>query len=365
MARIVVDGHVRIVDAINTKEFSRSAIIRAVSAIESGRAVAKPGRPELFNEEDKNIIVGVIKIERVPAGFHTTCTNMPNATLVVAAAAGGYSLKSVVLWPCHKLPKEMRVQLSASIDIWNNNDGWMTESICQRYAEEVLLTGIIERRKILMRTNERCLLLLDSHSSRAQPDIWQKFADNNIDVVTFIPHSSHITQPLDRGVFAVFKKCINSLCSVPQDSSISLRREAISNVLPQALQTALLPATVVSSFKKSGVLSNEWHSVLSTLPNEPSVTLKKKTHRFDFFGKIITEQKFPEEWKKEKEMKEDMKRKEKKKENEEKILFAAEKPKKRKFRKSDILNDDVLDDESNHKNSRKIMKRELVDHIYY
>ncbi|KAH7814976.1 uncharacterized protein MONOS_16539 [Monocercomonoides exilis] len=63
MTRIVVDGHVRIVDAINTKEFSRSAIIRAVSAIESGRAVAKPGRPELFNEEDKNIIVGVIKIE--------------------------------------------------------------------------------------------------------------------------------------------------------------------------------------------------------------------------------------------------------------------------------------------------------------
>ncbi|KAH7816165.1 uncharacterized protein MONOS_13679 [Monocercomonoides exilis] len=278
MARTVVEGHVRIVDSINSKEFSRSAVIRAVSVIESGRAVAKPGRPELFNEEDKNIIVGVIKIEslsgtslnakrtrelntsfptkkrrsetdvdentRVPAGFHTTPTNMPNATLVVAAAADGYPLKSVVLWPCHKLPKEMRVLLSAFIDVWDNNDGWMTESIFQRYAEEVLLTGIIERRKILMKTNERCLLLLDSHSSRAQPDIWQKFADNNIDVVTFIPHSSHITQPLD--------------C---------------------ALQTALLPVTVVSSFKKSGVLSNEWHLVLSTLPKEPSVTLKKRTNR--------------------------------------------------------------------------------------
>ncbi|KAH7831232.1 putative DDE superfamily endonuclease [Monocercomonoides exilis] len=479
MARIVVDGHVRIVDAINTKEFSRSAIIRAVSAIESGRAVAKPGRPELFNEEDKNIIVGVIKIESlsgtslnakrtrelmesvlsdkkrrsetdvdentsvsksypylfakrnselkasmprnvdiqrlsvsnqqvllpfyellqnlhnshhyspslifntdesslrlsdsfktlvihptgVPAGFHTTPTNMPNATLVVTAAADGYSLKSIVLWPCHKLPKEMRVLLSAFIDVWDNNDGWMTESIFQRYAEEVLLTGIIERRKIIMKTNERCLLLLDSHSSRAQPDIWQKFADNNIDVVTFIPHSSHITQPLDRGVFAVLKKCINSLYSVPPDSTISLRREAISNVLPQALQTALLPATVVSSFKKSGVLSNEWHSVLSTLPKEPSVTLKKRTHRFDFYGKIITEQKFLEEWKKEKKMKEDKKRKENSDEKEEKILFAAEKPQKRRFNKSHILNDDILDDESKQKNSRKIVKRELVDYV--
>ncbi|KAH7829891.1 uncharacterized protein MONOS_1415 [Monocercomonoides exilis] len=246
MACIVVDGHVRIVDAINTIEFSRSAIIRAVSAIESGRAVGKPGRPELFSEENKNIFVGVIKIENksslrlsdsfktlvihpsgVPAGFHTTPTNKPNATFVDPPAADGYSLKSVVLWPCHKLPKEMRVLLSAFID----------------------------------------------------PDIWQKSADNIIDVVTFIPHSSRITQPLDRGVFPVFKKYINSLYSVPPDSSISLRREAISNVLPQALQTALFPATVVSLFAKSGVLSNEWHSVLSTLPNEPSVKLKKRTHR--------------------------------------------------------------------------------------
>ncbi|KAH7830227.1 putative DDE superfamily endonuclease [Monocercomonoides exilis] len=198
----------------------------------------------IFNTDESSLRLSdsfktlVIHSTGFPAGFQTTPTNMPNATLVVAAAADGYSLKSVVLWPCHKLPKEMRVLLSAFIDVWDNNDGWMTESIFQGYAEEVLLTGIIERRKILMRTNERCLLLLDSHSSIAQPEIWQKFADNNFDVVTFIPRSSHITQPLDRGVFAVFKKCINSLYSVPPDSSISLRREAISNVLPQALQIA-------------------------------------------------------------------------------------------------------------------------------
>ncbi|KAH7819126.1 uncharacterized protein MONOS_3305 [Monocercomonoides exilis] len=217
IATIIADGKCRVSDSVNQNEFSRSAVIRAVSAVESGRDVGKPGRPELFNEDDKNIIVGVIKIESisgtslnakrtrelmefvlsdkkrrsetdvdenandskaypyfnvkrnsalkasiarnvdiqrlsvsnqqallpfyellqnhhnslhyspslifntdesslllsdsfktleihptgVPAGFHTTPTNMPNATLVVAAAADGYSLKSVVLWPCH------------------------------------------------------------------------------------------------------------------------------------------------------------------------------------------------------------------------------------------------------------------------
>ncbi|KAH7829103.1 putative DDE superfamily endonuclease [Monocercomonoides exilis] len=145
-----------------------------------------------------------------PAGFNRTHTNMPNATLCVAAAADGCSLKSIVLWPSKKIPSELRVMLSSTINIWEDNDGWMTDAIFRRYAEDVLLPGIVVRRTLLDKDEERCLLLLDSHQLRAQPDFWQKFTNASIDVVTFIPHSTHLTQPLDRGVSAVFKKCFNT-----------------------------------------------------------------------------------------------------------------------------------------------------------
>ncbi|KAH7826025.1 putative DDE superfamily endonuclease [Monocercomonoides exilis] len=263
IATIVFDGKARIVDTANLHEFSRSAINRAIAALENKRKIGKIGHPELLTDEEKKTVEDVIRCESSsgvsisvsqkkqlpfyellqhlhntykyssslifntdesslrlsdttkklvvhpsdsPAGFNKTPMNMPNATLCVAAAADGYSLKSVVLWPSKKIPAELRVMVSSSINIWEDNDGWMTDARFRRYAEDVLLPGIVERRTLLDKDEERCLLLLDSHPSRAQPDIWQKFANASIDVVTFIPHSTHLTQPLDRGVFAVFKK---------------------------------------------------------------------------------------------------------------------------------------------------------------
>ncbi|KAH7830906.1 uncharacterized protein MONOS_7237 [Monocercomonoides exilis] len=391
IATNILDGKVRIVYAANQHEFSRSAINRAITALENKRKVDKICHPELLTDEEKKTVEDVIRcesssgvsisisqmkqliesvisdrqknlfeeekeeveisksspysfikknphfkvslphnvdIQRLtvsnkqilqpflehlqnlhsnnkyssslifntdesslrlsdttkklvvhpsdsPAGFNKTPMNMPNATLCVAASADGYSLKSIVLWPSKKIPAELRVMLSSTINIWEDNDGWMTDAICRRYAEDVLLPGIVERRTLLNKDEERCLLLLDSHPSRAQPDIWQKFADASIDVVTFIPHSTHLTQPLDLGEFAVYKKCFNTKYFVPSSSSVSLRRKAIADALHQALQTALMLETIVSSFVKSGVLSNQWHAVLSTSPDEPSVTLKK------------------------------------------------------------------------------------------
>ncbi|KAH7830604.1 putative DDE superfamily endonuclease [Monocercomonoides exilis] len=461
------------------KEFTRSAIDRAVAAVEKGRKAGQNGRPELFNKEEKETIFGVLKIEcesgtsynaaqmrklmntvindrkkddfdeedeevniskaypyqytkrnpdlkvshprnvdiqrlsasnqqtllpfftlpqnlhdqhhysnslifnidesslrlsdsfsslvfhpsDMPAGFSKTPMNMPNATLVVASAADGYSLKSVVLWTCHKLPDELRLVLSSQLDVWGDNEGWMTETLFLKYAEEVLLPGITQRRETLKKSDERCLLLLDSHSSRAQPDLWKKFADSSTDVVTFVPHTTHIAQPLDRGVFAVFKKTINANYEAPSSSSVVLRREALADVLPQALQTSLLPSTIKSSFAKSGELSHQWHEVLAKLPKEPSVTLKKRTKRFDYFGKLITDEEFLIEWKKEKDERKESKNEEKDNEEIEKALFEDEKPKKRKFNPLKIFNDDFSDDEKKERNTRKFVKRKLVDYI--
>ncbi|KAH7828496.1 uncharacterized protein MONOS_7696 [Monocercomonoides exilis] len=233
IATIVLDGKARIVDAANLHEFSRSAINRAITALENKRKVGKIGHPELLTDEEKKTVEDVIRcesssgvsisvsqmkhlmesvisdrqknlfeeekeeveisksspysfikrnphlkvslprnvdIQRLavsnkqtlqpfyellqhlhnthkyssslifntdesslrlsdstkklvvhpydsPAGFNKTPMNMPNATLCAAAAADGYSLKSIVLWPSKKIPAELRVMLSSTINI--------------------------------------------------------------------------------------------------------------------------------------------------------------------------------------------------------------------------------------------------------
>ncbi|KAH7821189.1 uncharacterized protein MONOS_13792 [Monocercomonoides exilis] len=60
MAHIVVDGVVRITDAINSKEFSRTRIKNAVRALRKGRLVGKVGSPAAVVGEKEQRIENVI-----------------------------------------------------------------------------------------------------------------------------------------------------------------------------------------------------------------------------------------------------------------------------------------------------------------
>ncbi|KAH7820438.1 uncharacterized protein MONOS_11051 [Monocercomonoides exilis] len=63
MAHIVVDGVVRITDAINSKEFSRTGIKNAVRALRKGRLVGKIGRPAAVVGEKEQRVMDIIHIE--------------------------------------------------------------------------------------------------------------------------------------------------------------------------------------------------------------------------------------------------------------------------------------------------------------
>ncbi|KAH7822464.1 uncharacterized protein MONOS_9663 [Monocercomonoides exilis] len=63
MARILIDGKARLVDATNFGEFSKKTLIHTVKAVKSDRDIAKVGRPSLLRKEKKDIVTDVIKIE--------------------------------------------------------------------------------------------------------------------------------------------------------------------------------------------------------------------------------------------------------------------------------------------------------------
>ncbi|KAH7823158.1 putative DDE superfamily endonuclease [Monocercomonoides exilis] len=273
------------------------------------------------------------------AGFKKTAERMPNATLVAGIAADGFSLPSVVLWPSANLPKELTTLLTPSLDIWPNTNGWMDKTAFKKYTLTVLLPAIIDRRKRILKETHRCLLLLDSHSSRADPTIWRQFKEAEIDVVTFVPHTTHISKPLDRGVFAVLKSELSNNYSSPSSTYSSSKRTAVADVLPQALHTAFTPSVIKKTFINSGVLSNGSGSVLMKLPQSSQYFIPSHSHCFDFFGKEITKEKLLDEWdeynEKHKMKIEETEEKEKEIEEEE---LPLEKKVKRKFRK--IKNDD-------------------------
>ncbi|KAH7819523.1 uncharacterized protein MONOS_7593 [Monocercomonoides exilis] len=144
--------------------------------------------------------------------------------------------------------------------------------------------------------NSRCLLLIYSHISRAGPTIWREFQKENIDIVTFISHSTHIAQPLDRGVLAVLKTELQTKYEPPSSSTSSSKRTALVDVLPQAIHTALSPAVIKKAFATSGVLHNESGPILMKLPETSEYQLSSHSNRFDFYGKLITDEKLLNDW---------------------------------------------------------------------
>ncbi|KAH7816565.1 uncharacterized protein MONOS_13711 [Monocercomonoides exilis] len=159
-------------------------------------------------------------------GFRKEPPKLANSTPVAAVAVDGFALPSVILSPSKSLPDEMKQLLLQTLDIWPNGSAWMGCNQFKKNALTTLLQAIIYRRKCMSLENSRCLLLIDSHISRADPTIWKEFQKEKINFVNFIPHSTHIAH-LDRGVFAVLKTELQTKYDSPSSRHLH-RKEQLS-----------------------------------------------------------------------------------------------------------------------------------------
>ncbi|KAH7820246.1 uncharacterized protein MONOS_10216 [Monocercomonoides exilis] len=311
IAHIVNDNVFRLVYGVKYGGTSKKSLEHAVKAIKNDGSIAKGGHTPIISCEKEKQFFEEVAIESrfgtnltfrkardldEQAGFKKTAERMPNATLVAGIAADGFSLPSVVLWPSANFPKELTTLLTPSLDICPNTNGWMDKTAFKKNSKTVLSPVIIDRRKRILIETHRCLFLLDSHSSRADPTIWRQFKEAEIDFVIFVPHTTHISQPLDRGVFAVLKSELSNNYSSPSSTSSSSKRTTVADVLPQVLHTAFIPSVIKKTFTNSGVLNNGSGSVLMKLPQSSQYSIPTHLHCFDFFGKEITKEKLLDEW---------------------------------------------------------------------
>ncbi|KAH7826106.1 uncharacterized protein MONOS_15436 [Monocercomonoides exilis] len=173
----------------------------------------------------------------------------------------------------------------------------MESSTFRKHAFPIHLPSIKERRQLMSLDESHCLLLIDYHISRADPTIWREFKKENVDVVTFVPHSSHIGQPLDRGVFAVLKSEMSSQYETPSSSSSAAKRTALMEALQQqSIHSEQFPSVIKRAFKCSGVLKDSSGPVLINLPQSSTYPLPSHKNRFDFFREEIIEEKVLNEW---------------------------------------------------------------------
>jgi hypothetical protein len=141
-----------------------------------------------------------------------------------------------------------------------SNSGWTSDSHAYEW-----LTTLFEP-ETRRNDGKRRLLLLDGHGSHLTARFIAFCLDKTIDLVVLPPHTSHILQPLDVGVFSPLKRALSTeIEKLFRLDTRRIPRVEWTEAYITARSRAFIPRSIESSFRASGIYPLSPITILSTL----------------------------------------------------------------------------------------------------
>jgi hypothetical protein len=133
-----------------------------------------------------------------------------------------------------------------------NDTSYVTRDIFKDYLTEVFLKYVGTVRASMNLGDSPAVLLCDNCTAHIDEEIKILLTQNNIRLLTFPPHTSHLFQPLDLVTFSVFKREHNDLrVKLPKGSQVWRITK-----LMKALERATDSSTNRAAFKRAGLVIN-------------------------------------------------------------------------------------------------------------
>jgi hypothetical protein len=126
----------------------------------------------------------------------------------------------------------------------------MNEQTFYDYLETQFVPYVQNLRAKLVQPNQRGILFMDNLYSPCSGRCLQIIADNNILVISFPPHTSHVFQMLDLVIFGAMKK---HKASIEKNRDLNPSADLIFRVF-RALELATCSTTIRASFQKAGFI---------------------------------------------------------------------------------------------------------------
>ena len=183
-----------------------------------------------------------------------------NITVQVCGSVTGEILPPYIVYKGKKLmhdttrggPKGARYTVSLN--------GWMTTDTFLDWFESVFLPSIPDRTK-------PTVLIVDGHSSHVAFQVRQLAVANNVTLLKLPPHTTHILQPLDVGLFKGAKEAWRGIVADhTRRNRCNIRKSEFPGLLQILWKDGIKSNSLVSGFKKCGPQSV---SPKATMPSEP------------------------------------------------------------------------------------------------
>lgn len=99
------------------------------------------------------------------------------------------------------------------------------------------------------------LLVMDGHSTHYCPEVIKIAAAEGILLFTLPPHTTHLTQPMDKGCFGPLKSSWRQVCHefITKNPGKQITRFEFSQLFSKAWYQGMTMANIVSGFRVTGI----------------------------------------------------------------------------------------------------------------
>ena len=167
-------------------------------------------------------------------------------TILSCVSASGYALPPMVYSRKKAVPDHLREGAIPNTLFRCSETGWINKDLYLEWFQ-FFLQNIPATRPVL--------LLQDGHSSHISIELIELPRQNDVHLLCFPAHTTHILQPLDVGVFKSFKATFSKACHkyIIKHPGRVITSEVNAALVAEAWPISLTPVNIMGGFKKCGI----------------------------------------------------------------------------------------------------------------
>ena len=191
--------------------------------------------------------------------YAITSNDKAQITVLACGSASGYTIPPMVIFDRKSLKPEMTIGEVPGTFYGLSDNGWMDTELFEEWFKNHFLHHVPPVRPLL--------LLLDGHSSHYQPELLRIAAAEGVILFCLPPHTTHLLQPLDNGVFGSLKQHWREECHryCSKTPGKVVNRFNFSEIFHSAWVHGMAMQNIIASFRAVGVFPAARDVVLSQL----------------------------------------------------------------------------------------------------
>lgn len=177
-------------------------------------------------------------------------------TVVACVSAAGQAIPPMIIWARKTMRPELAIGEIAGTLYGLSEKGWMDSRLFHLWFKRHFLRYAPATRPLI--------LLLDGHSSHYCPDTIHLAAEQGVIIFILPPNTTHLTQPLDKGVFGPFKHHWKQVC---HDFNISHPGQVVNSynfcqLFSKAWVESMTAVNIAAGFQTTGIYPIDREAVM-------------------------------------------------------------------------------------------------------